>query len=104
MQFDVQGKGRQVWYSHGCIGEPVFVPRLGWRGAAEGSEDDGFVVVQLYVPEKHITEFVVLDAKDLAQGPLARIVLKHHIPFGFHGTFTPEVFIPEVPMLSQSKL
>lgn len=69
------------------------MPRLGWRSATEGEEDDGFVLVQLYVPETHCTEFVILDARRVDRGPLARIKLKHHIPYGFHGTFTPEVFI-----------
>ena len=87
------GSKRQVWYSHGCIGEPVFVPRHGWDASHKGEEDDGYLIVQLYVPGKHITEFVILDATDLTKGPLAKIKLKHHIPYGFHGTFTPEVFI-----------
>lgn len=43
--------------------------------------------------QRHTAEFVVLDAQKVDQGPLARIKLKHHIPYGFHGTFTPEVFI-----------
>lgn len=92
-QHDAQHQSRQVWYSHGIVGEPIFVPRLGWRSCTEGAEDDGFVLVQLYVPETHCTEFVVLDAQKVDQGPLARIKLKHHIPYGFHGTFTPELFI-----------
>ena len=79
-----------MWYSHGCIGEPVFVPRNGYSSANTGDEDDGYVIVQLYVPEKHVTEFCVLDAKNLSL--LARIKLKHHVPYGFHGTFTPKVF------------
>ena len=92
-QYDSKHENRQVWYSHGVVGEPVFVPRLGWQSSREGDEDDGFVLVQLYVPETHCTEYVILDAKRVNQGPLARIKLKHHIPYGFHGTFTPEVFI-----------
>nr|CCE21336.1 putative beta-carotenoid oxygenase [Suberites domuncula] len=93
VKHDLKGETRQVWYSHGCVGEPVFVPRLGWASIDLGDDDDGYVVVQLYIPEKHITEFAVLDAKHVDQGPLARIKLKHHIPYGFHGTFTPEVFV-----------
>ena len=58
-----------------------------------GDEDDGYVIVQLFVPETNCTEFVILDAKHVSRGPIARIKLKHHIPYGFHGTFTPEVFI-----------
>lgn len=102
-QYDAKHEARQVWYSHGCVGEPVFVPRLGWRSWKEGDEDDGYVIVQLYVPETHRTEFAILDAKHVDQGPLARIKLKHHIPYGFHGTFTPEVFLEGHP-LPRSKL
>ena len=93
MQHDLLGESRRVWYSHGCVGEPVFVPRLGWASIDKGDDDDGYVLVQLYIPDKHITEFAVLDAKHVDRGPLARIKLKHHIPYGFHGTFTPHVFV-----------
>jgi all-trans-8'-apo-beta-carotenal 15,15'-oxygenase len=35
---------------------------------------------------------VILDARDLNQGPVARLHLKHHVPYGLHGSFTPEYF------------
>ncbi|XP_068731716.1 apocarotenoid-15,15'-oxygenase-like [Montipora capricornis] len=92
VKLNAENGQRQVWYSHGCLGEPVFVPRLGYDSWREGDEDDGYVIVQVYIPEKHVTEFCVLNAKDVGKGPLARIQLKHHVPYGFHGTFTPEVF------------
>lgn len=92
LQLNAENGQRQVWYSHGCLGEPVFVPRLGYESWQEGDEDDGYVIIQVYIPERHVTEFCVLDAKDVRKGPLARIKLKHHVPYGFHGTFTPEVF------------
>ena len=69
------------------------MPRLGYASWREGDEDDGYVIVQVYIPERHVTEFCVLEAKHVGNGPLARIRLKHHVPYGFHGTFTPEVFI-----------
>ncbi|KAL5459802.1 hypothetical protein EMCRGX_G033178 [Ephydatia muelleri] len=93
VKFDKEGKHRQVWYSHGTVGEPVFVPRGGWDSWNAGDEDDGYVITQLYVPETNLTEFVVLDAKRVDKGPVATIKLKHHLPYGFHGTFTPEVFL-----------
>ena len=100
MQHDARGEIRQVWYSHGVVGEPVFVPRLGYDSRSNGLEDDGYVLVQLYVPETHTTEFVVLDAQRVDAGPLARIKLKHPIPYGFHGTFAPQVFVPPPQVLS----
>lgn len=101
-QFDDQGHQRQVWRSHGVIGEPAFVPRLGYQSWRSGDEDDGYVIVQCYIPERDVTEFCILDAKDLGKGPIARIKLKHHIPYGFHGTFTPEVFL--TPPVVKAKL
>ncbi|XP_065186403.1 apocarotenoid-15,15'-oxygenase-like [Sycon ciliatum] len=95
VKFDIRQQLRQVWRSHGCIGEPVFVPRRGYEGCESGDEDDGYVLVQLYAPLQHRTEFIVLDAKHLDRGPLARVKLLHHIPYGFHGTFAPHVFLPQ---------
>lgn len=92
-QFDALGQHRQVWRSHGVIGEPAFAPRLGYESSRSGDEDDGYLIVQCYIPERDVTEFCILDAKDLGKGSIARIKLKHHIPYGFHGTFTPEVFM-----------
>ena len=88
---------RGVYRSHGTIGEPVFAPRLGYSASGKGDDDDGYILVQLYNPELHRTEFVVLDAQHMDSGPCARIVLKHHIPYGFHGSFTPDVFVASPP-------
>lgn len=101
VKLNVENGQREVWYSHGCLGEPVFVPRRGYNSWREGDEDDGYVIVQVYIPEKHVTEFCILNAKDIGKGPLARIQLKHHVPYGFHGTFTPEVFINGPGMISK---
>lgn len=79
----------------------MFVPRLGYESWRVGDEDDGYVIVQVYIPDRHVTEFCVLDAKDVRNGPLARIKLKHHVPYGFHGTFTPEVFTNEPKLISK---
>ena len=100
LQHDARGESRQVWRSHGVVGEPVFVPRLGYASHSKADEDDGYVLVQLYVPETHTTEFVVLDARHLDAGPLARVKLRHPIPYGFHGTFTPEAFVAPPSTLS----
>ncbi|ORY44294.1 carotenoid oxygenase [Rhizoclosmatium globosum] len=94
-----------VWKSHGIVGEPCFAPKdtYDWeakieKGSAEAtgyvnSEDDGYVVVQVYVPKEHRTDFVVLDAKHVEKGPIARIKLRHHLPYGFHGTWCSKTFV-----------
>lgn len=96
---------RQVWYSDGVIGEPVFAPRWAYKSRSAGDEDDGYVLVQLYKASTHSTDFCVLDARKIDQGPIARIQLKHHVPYGFHGTFTPEILLPSFgPTPPQAKL
>ncbi|WP_421861421.1 carotenoid oxygenase family protein [Parvibaculum sp.] len=34
-----------------------------------------------------MSDFVVLDATDISQGPLARVELPTRVPFGFHGNW-----------------
>lgn len=60
----------------GVVGEPLVAP----RGDAE---DDVFVLAMLYAPSH--AELCVLDGRDLARGPLARVRLPVALPFGFHG-------------------
>ncbi len=50
------------------------------------------------------TEFLILDAKDPSKPALCRIPLKHHVPYGFHGTFTPETFVAPPTTFAQTKL
>ncbi|WP_414710591.1 carotenoid oxygenase family protein [Pseudonocardia sp.] len=41
-----------------------------------------------------------LDAQDLDRGPVATAWLSHHIPWGFHGTFTRRVAAIGAPVPS----
>src|SRR5487761_1455239 len=64
------------------VSEPIFVPRPG--GTAE---DDGWLVALGYDPDRQATDAVVLDARDLAAGP----VFTAHLPVStgvtFHGAW-----------------
>jgi carotenoid cleavage dioxygenase-like enzyme len=62
--------------------EPVFVPR---RGAA--SEDDGWVLCCVYRQASSTSDVVVLDARNVAAGPVATVHLPTRIPAGFHGAW-----------------
>ncbi|QQB33283.1 carotenoid oxygenase family protein [Achromobacter deleyi] len=64
--------------------EPVFVRRPGAR-----DEDDGWVLVCVYRQASDTSDVVVLDARDLAAGPLATVRLPRRIPAGFHGAWLP---------------
>uniref|UniRef100_A0A7M5UU79 Uncharacterized protein n=1 Tax=Clytia hemisphaerica TaxID=252671 RepID=A0A7M5UU79_9CNID len=95
VKIDTATSKKTVWYSDGIIGEPCFIPKYGYQSTYKGDEDEGYVIVQLYHFQTHKTHFCILDAKHVERGPIARIKLQHHVPYGFHGSFTPEVFLFE---------
>ena len=63
-------------------GEFVFVPAAGAT-----SEDDGFLMGYAYDPTRDSSDFVVLDAHDIAAEPIAVVHLPQRVPFGFHGNW-----------------
>ena len=63
--------------------EPVFTPKPGGTG-----EDDGWLLTVEYRAAEHTSRLVILDATDLPRGPVATADLSHHIPQGFHGSFS----------------
>jgi len=69
----------------GCyVGEPVFVPR------PEGkAEDDGYLLVMEHDANQGTAALAILDARDLAAGPLARARFDQMVPPGFHGAWVP---------------
>jgi len=91
LKIDFQTGERQLWSAapKGFVSEPVFVPRTG-----ASDEDDGWVITMVYDAAHHRSDVVILDARDFNKGPVARLHLKHHIPYGLHGTWTPECFAP----------
>jgi all-trans-8'-apo-beta-carotenal 15,15'-oxygenase len=68
------------------MGEPIFVPR-----PQRKDEDDGWLLALVYDGAEHRSRLYILDARDVQGEPLAVAHLPHHVPYGFHGTFTPRV-------------
>ncbi len=87
---DLETGEKQIWSAapHGFASEPNFVPR-----SHDGDEDDGWVLGLVYDSTHQRSDVVILDAKDLDKQPVARLHLKHHIPYGLHGNFVNKVFI-----------
>ncbi|WP_200841831.1 carotenoid oxygenase family protein [Actinomadura sp. K4S16] len=79
------------------VGEPIFVPR-----APDSAEDDGWLLTVVYLAAEHRSRLTILDARDLA--PVANLHLPHHLPFGFHGTFTSRVADPGAPIPHPDRL
>jgi carotenoid cleavage dioxygenase len=68
-------------------GEAVFIPRPGGF-----QEDDGWLLTFVYDTARKISELIVVNAQDLTDEPLARILLPQRVPYGFHGTWISEEF------------
>jgi 8'-apo-carotenoid 13,14-cleaving dioxygenase len=68
--------------------EPVFVPRPG-----ASAEDDGWLLSYVHDATRDASELVVLDARELARPPVARVPLPQRVPFGFHGDFVPDTAV-----------
>ncbi|ORA98120.1 carotenoid oxygenase [Mycolicibacter minnesotensis] len=64
--------------------EPVFTPR-----PDATAEDDGWLLTVEYQAAEHTSRLVIIDARDVGAGPVATAALKHHLPQGFHGSFSP---------------
>lgn len=60
-------------------GEAVFAPRIGAQG-----EDDGYLVCFVQDESINQSQCLILDAQDLAAGPVATIVVPYRVPYGFH--------------------
>jgi all-trans-8'-apo-beta-carotenal 15,15'-oxygenase len=85
VSLDVWDAGRRR-----LVCEPLFVPKAG-----EAAEDEGWVLAVLHNAETMLAELVVLNAQDIAGGPLATIRLPHHLAPGLHGSFTPQVLLQD---------
>jgi carotenoid cleavage dioxygenase-like enzyme len=75
-----RGTQDRHWFGEGRWGsEAPFAPRPGAR-----AEDDGYLVSFVHDEVEGRSEVVVLDATDLAAGPVARVLLPGRVPLGFH--------------------
>ncbi|MEI6064440.1 MAG: carotenoid oxygenase family protein [Pseudanabaena sp. ELA748] len=84
--------GKQEFHSfapRGFINEPIFVPR---DRHTDSAEDAGWVLTLIFDATHNRSDLVILDAQNITGKPVATLHLKHHVPYGLHGSFTPEVF------------
>lgn len=68
------------------VSEPVFVART-----ADAPEGSGWVLTVAFDERRNASQLAVLNAEDLAAGPIATCLLDHRVPAGFHGSFAPAV-------------
>jgi carotenoid cleavage dioxygenase-like enzyme len=79
--FDLTTMKKHSWQAgdSAYCGEPVFVPR---DGSTE--EGDGYLLSLVWHGKDNSSELVVLNARDIESGPIARVKSPARIPGGFH--------------------
>ncbi|EKU98856.1 lignostilbene-alpha,beta-dioxygenase-like enzyme [Leptolyngbya sp. PCC 7375] len=89
LKVDLHTQKSQIWMEDGLsfTDEPVFVP-------AGGDEEDGWLVGMVYDHAKERSSLVILNAKDLAAGPVCRLWLNHRLVPGLHGSWVPNYYGP----------
>lgn len=67
-------------------GSVTFAPRI---GAID--EDDGWLLTFVYDEKEKCSELLVIDAQNMREDPVARVMLPQRVPYGFHGTWVSEM-------------
>ena len=86
IRYDLQ-TGAAVAHDFGpgrAVGEAVFAP-----DPSSDGEDDGWLLSFVYDATEDRTDFVILDARDVAGEPVATVHLPTRVPHGFHGSWVP---------------
>ena len=81
MKYD-NTSGETVVYKYGDQrhgGEAVFAP-----STQATAEDDGYLISFVHDEATNQSECVILDARDVAAGPVATIKMPFRVPYGFH--------------------
>jgi carotenoid cleavage dioxygenase len=91
MKYDTRtGASETHWFGDGRWGsEAPFAPR-----PDADAEDDGYLVSYVYDEREGRSEVEVLDAADVAAGPICRVRLPVRVPIGFHATWVPGERLP----------
>jgi carotenoid cleavage dioxygenase len=72
-------------FGPGRVGsEAPFAP-----SADREAEDDGYLVTFVHDQREDRSEIVILDARDVARGPIARAAVPQRVPAGFHACWVP---------------
>ena len=90
LKLDLETGERQLhsFAPGGYVSEPIFVPQPN-----ADREDAGWVLTLVYDGSKHRSTLAILDGENLAGDAIALLHLKHHIPYGLHGSWCDEVFV-----------
>ena len=71
-----------MYSSTQVCGEHVFAP-----DPTGSSEDDGWLLSFVTDRTTEQSELVILDARDVAAAPVARVQMERRVPIGFHANW-----------------
>ncbi|VTS06382.1 carotenoid oxygenase family protein [Tuwongella immobilis] len=75
---------RHALPKHESCGEAVFIPH-----PKATSEDHGWLITYSHNLQSNRSSVIIVDARNVADKPLAVIHLPTRVPYGFHGTWIP---------------
>ena len=122
MKLDIDSGEKQLWYAplHTYCEELVVIPKKTMSSSRSSSssddnssvstatsfyddddieeddkadEDDVWLLASMYDAVEDRSVIGIFDGKNISQGPITRVWLKHHLPHSLHGCFTNDLFI-----------
>jgi carotenoid cleavage dioxygenase-like enzyme len=101
LKLDISTGEKQQWYAplHTYCEELIVIPKKNDGSDGDNNteygddEDDVWLLGCMYDAVEERSVVGIFDGKDITQGPICRVWLKHHLPHSLHGCFTRELFI-----------
>lgn len=86
VRYDDRTGERRIWSAGatGHVGESVFAP-----DPTRSGEDGGWLLNIVHDDATDRSDLCILDAADVAAGPVARVHVPYRVPFGFHANWFP---------------
>ena len=84
IKYDFVKDSREVYElpAHEFGAEPVFIP-----AANATSEDEGYLISYVYDQATNGSSVQILNAQQITEGPIAKVMLPQRVPYGFHGSW-----------------
>ena len=60
-----------------------------FKGKKNENSDEGvgYLLALAYLGKENRSDLMIFDAENISSGPLAKAMLPHRIPYGFHGNW-----------------
>ena len=97
--WDGQTRTLTSWWTgpDSSVGEPIFVPR-----AADAPEGDGYLIATVQRLAERRSEVVVIDTRDVAAGPVARIHAPHRLKNAIHNAWIDRAWLDREPITAEA--